>query len=201
IKTNIFDFETPISKAFNEFNYLLKIDTDLLTSDIRGFKTRDEFKDEWMGEWNKGIPWVLEEPWSENGISIDDIHHICEPFCFKNGKAKWPTCNSNDDEFYGSLKDEALKKKSHLRRVMGRCNSRSDEFLRIVEKMLRKFHELDYELLVKLEEYWNDVAAIQEEREPNDDHGIDNLDYDLVRDNTSYHTNKEEEQSLLQKKP
>ncbi|GKA09117.1 hypothetical protein Tco_0688448 [Tanacetum coccineum] len=50
IETNIFDFETPICKAFNEFNYFLKIDTDILTSDIPGFKTHDEFKDEWMWE-------------------------------------------------------------------------------------------------------------------------------------------------------
>ncbi|GKA24255.1 hypothetical protein Tco_0710288 [Tanacetum coccineum] len=39
IETNIFDFETPLCKAFNEFNYLLKIDTDLLTHNIPGFKT------------------------------------------------------------------------------------------------------------------------------------------------------------------
>ncbi|GJS74777.1 hypothetical protein Tco_0707618 [Tanacetum coccineum] len=44
IETNIFDFETPICKAFDKFNYLLKIDTDLLTCDILGFKTYDEFK-------------------------------------------------------------------------------------------------------------------------------------------------------------
>ncbi|GKG28870.1 hypothetical protein Tco_0416235, partial [Tanacetum coccineum] len=100
IETNICDFETPICKAYNEFNYLLKIDTGLLASDITGFKAYDEFKNEWMDEWNKGIPWVLEEPWFENGISIDDIHHICEPFRFKNGKAKWPTCNSNNEGFY-----------------------------------------------------------------------------------------------------
>nr|GFA53898.1 hypothetical protein [Tanacetum cinerariifolium] len=34
-----FNFETPICKAFNKFNYLLKIDADLLTNDIHGFKT------------------------------------------------------------------------------------------------------------------------------------------------------------------
>ncbi|GJY98166.1 hypothetical protein Tco_0515076 [Tanacetum coccineum] len=77
IETNVFNFETPICKAFDEFNYLLKIDTDLLTSDILGFKTYDEFKNEWIDKWNKGIPWVLKEPWSENGILIHDIHHIC----------------------------------------------------------------------------------------------------------------------------
>ncbi|GKE95421.1 hypothetical protein Tco_1580276, partial [Tanacetum coccineum] len=33
INTNIFDYETPICSAFNEFNYLLKVDPDLLTKD------------------------------------------------------------------------------------------------------------------------------------------------------------------------
>ncbi|GKD41603.1 hypothetical protein Tco_1261810 [Tanacetum coccineum] len=50
IETIIFEFETPIYKAFDEFNFLLKINTDLLTSDILGFKTYDEFKNEWMDE-------------------------------------------------------------------------------------------------------------------------------------------------------
>ncbi|GJT88369.1 hypothetical protein Tco_1070086 [Tanacetum coccineum] len=39
IETDIFDYKTPLSLAFNEFNYLLKVDLDLLTKDIMGFKT------------------------------------------------------------------------------------------------------------------------------------------------------------------
>ncbi|GKB00810.1 hypothetical protein Tco_0828854, partial [Tanacetum coccineum] len=46
IDTNIFDYETPICSAFNEFNYLLKVDPDLLTKDIMGFKTYDDYKDD-----------------------------------------------------------------------------------------------------------------------------------------------------------
>nr|GEZ25823.1 hypothetical protein [Tanacetum cinerariifolium] len=42
IKNNIFNFEMPLCKIFNEFNYLFKIDTDLITHDIPGFKTYDE---------------------------------------------------------------------------------------------------------------------------------------------------------------
>ncbi|GJY25792.1 hypothetical protein Tco_0400518 [Tanacetum coccineum] len=57
INTNIFDFETPMCKAFKEFNYLLQIDPDLLTKDIEGFKTYEEYKDNWIYEWNKDIPW------------------------------------------------------------------------------------------------------------------------------------------------
>ncbi|GJT72828.1 hypothetical protein Tco_1032114 [Tanacetum coccineum] len=80
-----------------------------------------------------------EEPWSENGVPYKIGDHICEPFRFKNGETKWPTCSSNEDgfchglelpgmvrvgymtyfqdqEWYnnlmdGSLKDEALEQK------------------------------------------------------------------------------------------
>ncbi|GJV09976.1 hypothetical protein Tco_1351517 [Tanacetum coccineum] len=60
IKTGIFDFETPLCVTFNEFNYLLKIDTDLFTHDIRGGKTYEEYKNELNDD--------PEEPWSENGV-------------------------------------------------------------------------------------------------------------------------------------
>nr|GEW75107.1 ribonuclease H-like domain-containing protein [Tanacetum cinerariifolium] len=50
IETDIFNFETPLCKAFNEFNYLFKVDTDLLTHDILGFKTYKENKNAWIHE-------------------------------------------------------------------------------------------------------------------------------------------------------
>ncbi|GKB84772.1 hypothetical protein Tco_1048013 [Tanacetum coccineum] len=53
IDTNIFDFETHMCKAFKEFNYLLQIDPDLLTKDTEGFKTYEDYKDDWIYEWNK----------------------------------------------------------------------------------------------------------------------------------------------------
>ncbi|GJU12188.1 hypothetical protein Tco_1134584 [Tanacetum coccineum] len=40
IETNLFDLETPLCKAFNKFNYILKINTDFFTSDIPRFKKR-----------------------------------------------------------------------------------------------------------------------------------------------------------------
>nr|GEY96329.1 hypothetical protein [Tanacetum cinerariifolium] len=48
------------AKNFKEFNYLLKIDPDLLTKDIEGFKTYKEFKDDWIYEWNNDVPWDYE---------------------------------------------------------------------------------------------------------------------------------------------
>ncbi|GJV95946.1 hypothetical protein Tco_1547523 [Tanacetum coccineum] len=59
IKTNLFDYETPLCKKFKEFNYLLKIDPDLLTKDIKGFKTYEEYKDDLIYEWNENVPWLL----------------------------------------------------------------------------------------------------------------------------------------------
>ncbi|GKB52154.1 hypothetical protein Tco_0902907 [Tanacetum coccineum] len=57
IETNLFDYETPLREKFKEFNYLLKIDPDVLTNDIEGFNTYDEYKDDWIYEWNKNVPW------------------------------------------------------------------------------------------------------------------------------------------------
>ncbi|GJS14837.1 hypothetical protein Tco_0409309 [Tanacetum coccineum] len=86
INTNIFDFETPLCKTFNEFNYLLKVGPDLLTKDIEGFKTYNEYKDDWIYEWNRDVPWVDEKPWT----------------------------NTGDYEWYESLNDSALKQEALL---------------------------------------------------------------------------------------
>ncbi|GKE29710.1 hypothetical protein Tco_1445094, partial [Tanacetum coccineum] len=58
IDTNLFNFETPMCKPFKEFNYLLQIDPDLITKDIEEFKTYEDYKDDWIYEWNKDVPWV-----------------------------------------------------------------------------------------------------------------------------------------------
>ncbi|GKB60181.1 hypothetical protein Tco_0916367 [Tanacetum coccineum] len=50
IDTNIFDYETPLCSAFNEFNYLFKVDPDLLTKDIMDFKTYEDYKNHWIYE-------------------------------------------------------------------------------------------------------------------------------------------------------
>ncbi|GKD71871.1 hypothetical protein Tco_1325961 [Tanacetum coccineum] len=67
IETNIFDYETPLCSAFKEFKYLLEVDPDLLTKDVIGFKTYEDYKDDWIYEWNKDVPWVDEKPWIDTG--------------------------------------------------------------------------------------------------------------------------------------
>ncbi|GJZ55411.1 hypothetical protein Tco_0610604 [Tanacetum coccineum] len=85
IDTNIFDYKTPLYSAFNEFNYLLKVDLDLLTKDIMGFKTYNDYKDDWIYEWNKDVPWVYNKPWLDVGIWKEPtpIIHTCKPFNYK----------------------------------------------------------------------------------------------------------------------
>ncbi|GKD65663.1 hypothetical protein Tco_1307771 [Tanacetum coccineum] len=50
----MFDFETPLCEAFNEFNCLLKIDIDLFTYDIQDLKTYDEYEQELNNDEAKG---------------------------------------------------------------------------------------------------------------------------------------------------
>nr|GFA15783.1 hypothetical protein [Tanacetum cinerariifolium] len=86
IEGNLFDFETPLCEAFNDFNYLLKIDKDLFTFDIQGTGTYEEY------ELNNLVARDLEEPWLDNVVPYQLCDHICEPYHFKNGITKWPTC-------------------------------------------------------------------------------------------------------------
>ncbi|GKD19074.1 hypothetical protein Tco_1208232 [Tanacetum coccineum] len=150
IKTDIFHFETSLCKAFKEFNYLLKINVDVLTKDIHGFNTYEEYKDEWIYQWNKGIPWVSEKPLGVNKKPTDNKDYVCKPIHFKSGHAQWPTynwkeegcCNGGDlpgiiqtsntihfqdYEWYeglkdGKLKKEALKEKGTLEGSWGHEN-------------------------------------------------------------------------------
>ncbi|GJU42351.1 hypothetical protein Tco_1195308 [Tanacetum coccineum] len=101
IDTNLFDFETPMCNAFNEFNYLLQIDPDLLTKDIEGFKTYEDYNNDWIYEWNKDVPWVDEKPWTNAGVwtKPTPVKHTCKPFNYKTRCSEWPTCNWKDDGY------------------------------------------------------------------------------------------------------
>ncbi|GJX93456.1 hypothetical protein Tco_0348042 [Tanacetum coccineum] len=73
IDIDIFGFETPLCEAFKESNYLSQIDID-----------------------------VNERPWTDDGVwtePINNICHECNPLRFKNGTAKWPTCNWKEDGY------------------------------------------------------------------------------------------------------
>ncbi|GJY61871.1 hypothetical protein Tco_0462528 [Tanacetum coccineum] len=101
IETNLFDYETPLCKKFKEFNYLLKIDPDVLTKDIEGFKTYDKYKDDWIYEWDKNMPWVHKKPWTNTGVWTEPtpVVHCCKPFNYKSEYSEWPTCSWREDGY------------------------------------------------------------------------------------------------------
>ncbi|GKC15804.1 hypothetical protein Tco_1012586 [Tanacetum coccineum] len=69
IEGNLFDYETPLIGTYEEY-------------ELNNHVTRD-----------------LEEPWLDNGVPYQLCDHICEPYHFKNGITKWPTCSSDIDGF------------------------------------------------------------------------------------------------------
>ncbi|GJQ89288.1 hypothetical protein Tco_0000427 [Tanacetum coccineum] len=95
IETDVFEYETRLCLVFNEFNYLLKVDPDLLTKDIMGFKTYEYYKDDWIYEWNENVPWVYDKPWHDKGIWKEPtpVKHTCKHFNYKTGYLEWPTCS------------------------------------------------------------------------------------------------------------
>ncbi|GKA09219.1 hypothetical protein Tco_0688550 [Tanacetum coccineum] len=101
IDTNLFNFETPMCKAFKEFNYLLQVDRDLLTKDIEGFKIYKDYMNDWIYERNKDVPWVDERPWTNAEVWTKPtlVKHTCKPFNYKTGCSEWPTCSWRDDGY------------------------------------------------------------------------------------------------------
>ncbi|GJV45615.1 hypothetical protein Tco_1430151 [Tanacetum coccineum] len=173
IEGNLFDFETPLCKAFNEFNNLLKIDTNLFTFDIQEIKTYELHK----YELNNNMTGDLKEAWSDNGVPYQLCDHICEPYRFKNGKVKWPTCSVDIDGFCndgelprmvrvgcmtyfqdhqwydelteGVLKEEALMHKARFEGSWGYATLGVMKFCAWLKNSFESFHELDHDVLVK----------------------------------------------------
>ncbi|GJT09131.1 putative ribonuclease H-like domain-containing protein [Tanacetum coccineum] len=175
IENDLFLFDTPLCIAFEEFNHLLKINPDLFTYDIQGFKTYDEYAQE-LNNKTQGN----KEPWSKIKVQHQLCDHICEPYRFKNRKAKWPTCNSGIDGFCnggelpgmvrvgtmtyfqnhswydelvnGKLKDKTLTLKAKIKGSWGDATQGVLKFCRWLKSCFENFHELEYEELVKLQE-------------------------------------------------
>ncbi|GKB60364.1 hypothetical protein Tco_0916550 [Tanacetum coccineum] len=183
IDGNLFDFETPLCEAFNDFNYLLKIDKDLFTFDIQGTGTYEEY------ELNNPVTRDLEEPWLDNRVPYQLCDHICEPYRFKNGVTKWPTCSSDIDRFCnsgellgmvrvgsmtyfqdhkwydelanGRLKEETLMHKAKVEESWGNATPSVIKFCAWLINSFGNFHELDYNVLVKLQECWWEINTYE----------------------------------------
>ncbi|GJR51716.1 hypothetical protein Tco_1402237 [Tanacetum coccineum] len=107
IETNMFDYETPQREEFKEFNYILKIDHDLLTKDIEGFKAYEEFKDDWIYEWNNDWSTC---GWREDGYC--NRGNLPEAYIIGN------SLHYQDYEWYEALEDRELKEKALRNKVI-----------------------------------------------------------------------------------
>nr|GEU33305.1 hypothetical protein [Tanacetum cinerariifolium] len=114
IEDNLFDFKTPLCEAFNDFNYLFKIDKDLFTFDIQGTGTYEEY------ELNNPVTWDLKDHGWITGSDIDGF------------------CNGGE--------------------LPGMVRVRSMTYFQD-HKCFGNFHELDYNVLVKLQECWWKINA------------------------------------------
>ncbi|GKE46253.1 hypothetical protein Tco_1477511, partial [Tanacetum coccineum] len=153
IKYNLFDYETSLCKVFNEFNYLLKINTDLFTFEIQEIKNYEEY------ELNNNMTGELEEPWLENGVPYQLCDHICEPYHFKNGMTKWRTCGSDINGFCNGGELTGMVQVGCIT-YFHDCKMKADrklkeevmKFCEWLKNSFENFHELDYDVFVKLEE-------------------------------------------------
>ncbi|GKC30826.1 hypothetical protein Tco_1038120, partial [Tanacetum coccineum] len=151
IEGNLFDYETPLCKAFNDFNYLLKIDTDLFTFDIQGIKTYEEY------ELNNNMTGDLEEPCSDidgfyNGRELPGMVRVRCMTYFQDHK--W--YNELAD---GKLTVEALMHKAKVEESWGDATPDVIKLCAWLKSSFEIFHELDHDVLVKLEECWWKVNA------------------------------------------
>ncbi|GJY83351.1 hypothetical protein Tco_0496727 [Tanacetum coccineum] len=147
IETKVFDYETPLCLAFSEFNYLLKVDLDLLKKDIMGFKTYEDYKDDWIYEWNENVPWVYDKPWLDNGIWKEPKPRADGYYNGGNFPGAYHIGNSlhyQDIEWYealedSKLKDEALRNKAIMEGLISDDESCNDCWRRW------KSHEINYD--------------------------------------------------------
>ncbi|GJX10149.1 hypothetical protein Tco_0200008 [Tanacetum coccineum] len=148
IEDDLFLFDTPLCIAFEEFNYLLKFDPDLFIYDIQEFKTYDEYEQDLNNE-TQG----LDEQWSKNGVPYQLGDHICEPYHFKNEIKKWPTCSS-DIEGYCNGEELPGMYKAQIEESWGDATPGVMKFCAWLKNSFENFHELNYDVLVKLKECW-----------------------------------------------
>ncbi|GKA02414.1 hypothetical protein Tco_0675079 [Tanacetum coccineum] len=149
-------------KTFKEFNYLLQIDPNLLTKDIEGFKTYDEYKDVWIYKWNKDIPWLDEKPWTDTGVWTEPtlVKHYCKPFNYKTGYSEWPTCSWKNDGYCnrGNLPGAYIVGDS-LHYQDYECDDESSDDGIEYEKIGKKYEEY---VVVKEDEY-DDLARTSDD--------------------------------------
>ncbi|GKE09712.1 hypothetical protein Tco_1413263, partial [Tanacetum coccineum] len=87
------DEQSSDSEDEDEVAKKFRIETNLFTY--------EDYKDDWIYEWNKDVPWVHEKPWTDDGAWKEPalVVSYYEPFNYKNGCSEWPTCSWRDIEY------------------------------------------------------------------------------------------------------
>ncbi|GJS72369.1 hypothetical protein Tco_0705210 [Tanacetum coccineum] len=87
------------SNDMDEVVEVFRIDTNLFN--LKHLCTYEYYKDDWIYEWNKDVPWVDEKPWTNAGVwsKPTPVKHTCKPFNYKIGCSEWPTCSWLDDGY------------------------------------------------------------------------------------------------------
>ncbi|GKC93148.1 hypothetical protein Tco_1158590 [Tanacetum coccineum] len=159
IDVDLFHYETPLCMAFNEFNYLLKIEEDLFTYEIP--KLKDFNENPWMERRNLETPWVDEKPWNDWGLNLTTLFIFANHSVSTMGKLNGPHVIRilMDRDWYdnlvdGDLKTEALRKKIVYEKLWGNAAIGVTRFCAWLKRCFGDFHELEPSLLTKLSDYW-----------------------------------------------
>ncbi|GJT92848.1 hypothetical protein Tco_1081693 [Tanacetum coccineum] len=124
IEGNLFDFETPLCEAFNEFNCLLKIDIDLFTYDIQDLNTYNEYEQGLNNDEAKGM------------VRVGSMTYFQEH--------EW-----YDELADGKLKDETIALKSKIEGSWGDVTPGVLKFCKWLKSCFENFHEIEYEVLYR----------------------------------------------------
>ncbi|GJX85641.1 hypothetical protein Tco_0336415 [Tanacetum coccineum] len=109
--------------------WLDKTEESITCWDIMGFKTYEDYKNDWIYEWNENVPWVYDKPWLDNGIWKEPkpvkytSYHIGNSLHYQD--LEWYKALKDSE-----LKDEALRNKAIMEGLISDDESSNDYWKR-----------------------------------------------------------------------
>ncbi|GKB78137.1 hypothetical protein Tco_0945032 [Tanacetum coccineum] len=152
---------------------LIYVDPDLLTKDIMGFKTYDDYKDDWIYEWNKDVPWVDEKPWTDTGMNDGYCNggNLPGTFIIEN------QLHYQDYEWYKALEDSELKDEALRNKAIMEGSIKDDDDESSYEQMRRWDIYTNYDDTYKTNHDDNEREELCEVHEP----PVWMADYSLIK--------------------
>nr|GEU91193.1 zf-BED domain-containing protein [Tanacetum cinerariifolium] len=180
INVDLFTYDTPLRMIFDEFRRLSSMEDDLFAYELGVLKDSyflcveqpyDDLEnkdldiyeprqcyDEYERMFDEAIILIDnrlkrgndKEVLTNDELSIIEEENLCEGNMVYFQDYKW--YEGLED---GNLKEEALKEKAILKGSLGHKKRKGKNFCSWLKESFRNDHELDYELMLKLEEYWD----------------------------------------------